>query len=114
MKRIFYLLLIANCLLVFSCGQKPKPIVIPATIIQKEKMARVLTDIHLAQAEMKLHTLPDSTKMDSLNFKKIFVKDTITKQQYEESLNFYIDHPELLNEVYEQVVNGLSKMQLGK
>ena len=111
MKRIYCLLLTANCLLVFSCGQKPTPIMIPANIIQKEKMACILTDIHLEEAKVKLRSLSDSAKKDSLNFKKIFAKDTITKQQYEESLNFYIDHPELLNNIYQEVVNELTKMQ---
>ena len=74
-------------------------------------MARVFTDIHLAEAEANLHSMPDSAKKVPINFQKIFEKDTITKLQYEESLTFYIDHPELLNKVYEEVVNELSKMQ---
>lgn len=111
MKRFYFLLSIACFLLLISCREKSKNILIPGNIIPKEKMARVITHIHIAEAEAKLHSPADSTKRDSINFKKIFIKDTITKQQYEESLTFYIDHPELLNQVYEQVVNELTKMQ---
>jgi hypothetical protein len=99
------------CILFSACGQKEKQVVIPADILPKEKMSQVLTDIHLAQAEVNLHSLPDSTKKEPIDFQKIFVKDTISQHQYEESLAFYIDHPELLNKVYEEVVNELSKMQ---
>jgi hypothetical protein len=105
------IILCALCIvLVFSCGQKEKPVVIPANILPKEKMARVLTDFHLAEAGAEVN-FPDSTKREPINFQKIFKKDTITQQQYEESLAFYVDHPEILNKVYEEVVNELSKMQ---
>jgi len=113
MNRFCFLLLSACCMMVFSCGQKEKSSVVPANIIPKQKMARVISHIHLAQAEENLHSLPDSTKMKPIDFQKIFVKDTISKQQYEESLTFYIDHPQLFNEVYEEAVNELSKMSAG-
>ena len=109
MKEVF--LAMTLCILFSACGPKKKSIPIPANILPKEKMARVLTDIHLAQAEVNLHVLPDTTKKMPINFQKVFEKDTISKKQYEESLTFYIDHPEVLNEVYQEVVNELSKMQ---
>ncbi len=98
--------------LLVSCGgEKEKTVVIPANVLSQEKMARVITDIHMAEAEMQVRTLPDSTSKAPLSFQKIFDKDTITKQQYEESMAFYIEHPQLLDTVYTQVLNELSKMQ---
>jgi len=38
-------------------------------------------------------------------------KNNITKKQYDDSYNFYTQHPALLNEVYDLVLNDLSKMQ---
>ncbi len=76
-------------------------------------MSQVVTDIHLAEAQANLTAKPDTTKEEP-SFQKIFEKDSITKQQYEESLSFYIDHPELLEKVYQQSLNELSKMQSGK
>ncbi len=115
MKTCSIVVLCTLCIvLVFSCGQKDKSIPIPASILPKGKMARVLTHFHLEEAEVNLHSLPDTTKKERINFQKIFMKDTITKKQYEESMAFYIDHPELLNKVYEEVVNELSKMQDAK
>jgi uncharacterized lipoprotein YehR (DUF1307 family) len=94
-----------------SCGESEKSITIPPNILPKEKMARVITDIHMAEAEANLRTWPDSTSKTPISFQKIFEKDSVTKQQYEESLKFYTDNPELLNEVYENVLNDLSKLQ---
>lgn len=94
-----------------SCGEQEKQIVIPSDVLAKEKMAEVLTDIHITEAEANLRTLPDSSSTEKLSFQKVFEKNKITKEQYEKSLTFYIDHPVLLNEVYEKVLNELSKMQ---
>lgn len=97
-----------------SCGENEAPIEIPANILPKEKMVQVLTDVHLAEADASLRTLPDSTSKTPISFQKIFDKDSITKQQYEESLAFYVDHPVLLDSIYVQVLNELSKRQAGE
>jgi hypothetical protein len=94
--------------LFFSCGES-KTETIPAAVLPKEKMANVLAHIHIAQAEISMQPGSDSLKAEQ--FQKIFEKDSITKQQYEESLSFYIEHPQLFNKVYEEVINELSKMQ---
>jgi len=99
-------------ILLFSCGQDKKTIVIPSDVLSKEKMTEVLTEIHLAEAEVNMKTLPDSIATEKLSFHQLFDKNKITRAQFEKSLSFYIDHPELLNEVYEQVLNELSKMQV--
>ena len=108
MKRMLIFIL-SVCL--FSCGQEQKPLIIPANILPQQKMAQVLTDIHIAEAEINLNSPPDSASKMTTDFEKTFTKDSITKQQYEESLNFYMDHPQLLDTVYVQALNELSKMQ---
>lgn len=110
MNRLLFPFLFAVIALI-SCGEKEATIEIPANILPKEKMVQVLTDVHLAEAEANLRTLPDSTSKEPIGFQKIFDKDSITKKQYEESLTFYIDHPVLLDSIYTQVLNELSKMQ---
>lgn len=112
-KHVFYFLLLTfYFLLLFSCGNpEEKKVVIPAEVLPKEKMAEVITDIHLAEAEANLRTLPDSVSTEKLSFQKIFDKNKITKAQYDTSLSFYINNPQLLDSVYEKVLNELSKMQ---
>ena len=118
MRYFYCLLLIAYCLLCFSCGENNKQVIIPADVLPKEKMAVVIADIHIAEAELYLNshqTLQnDSTPHQPADFQKIFAKNSITKGQYDRSIAFYIDHPEQLNEVYEIVLNELSRMQAGK
>ena len=94
----------------FSCGEN-KTISIPPNVLSKEKMTEVITDIHLAEAEASIRTFPDSTSKEKLSFQKIFQKHSVTKKQYDESLQFYMEHPEILDTVYDNVLNELSKMQ---
>ena len=105
------MLIFALSIFLLACGEEQKQVAIPDNILPKEKMSQIIADIHIAEAEANLRTLPDSSSKETISFQKIFEKDSITKQQYEESLSFYIDNPELLNEVYEEVLNDLSKMQ---
>lgn len=114
MNRFYCLLFTAYCLLFFSCGQREKSVIVPADVLPKTKMAQVITDIHMAEADIDLRTAPDAPNRDTVNFQKIFVKQHINKSQYEKSLSFYVSHPELLNDVYQEVMNELSKMQGGK
>jgi len=86
---------------------------IPDNIFPKQKMADVFVDIHLLEASMSLN----STSVDKItsgnptpNF-DVLKKNNITKKQYDDSYNFYTQHPALLNEVYDLVLNDLSKMQ---
>ncbi len=104
--------LIIACLLFFACAGK-KPVGIPETILPKQKMAEVMLDIHLLEATMNLN----STAADKVppgnptpNF-DVLKKNNISKKQYDESFDFYSQHPALLNEVYDLVLNDLSKMQ---
>ncbi|MFH1004145.1 MAG: DUF4296 domain-containing protein [Bacteroidota bacterium] len=111
-NKIIFFGFIYICLFIsimISCQQK-KSDIIPDNILSKEKMTKVLTDIHIAEAQTNLYIMNDTAFKDTIGFQKIFSINQITKKQYEESLSFYIDHPIMLNEIYEEVVNELSKM----
>jgi hypothetical protein len=106
--------LIIACVFLFSCSEK-KPLSIPPTILPKEKMVEVMVDIHLLEASINLSIsyadkITPGNPNPTPNF-DILTKNKITKKQYDDSFDFYTQHPELLNEVYEQVLSDLSKMQ---
>lgn len=105
------MLIVVLSVILFSCGEdKKKQIEIPAGVLAKEKMAEVIADIHIAEAEESL-TPPSDTAINKFDFQKIFEKNKISKTQYDSSLMFYTAHPELLDTVYEKVMNKLSLMQ---
>lgn len=107
-KAIF----IFTCLFLLACAEEKKES-IPSTILPEQKMAAVMLDMHLLEAAMSLNTYrPDIiTKGDLAVTFDVFDKHKITKAQYNESFEYYAQHPELLNEVYQLVLENLSKMQ---
>jgi hypothetical protein len=106
-KIIAYLLLI----FLFSCKQDNKQIVIPDTVLSKEKMAEIVLQIHLAEANANLNSPPDVRLTSKVNLEEIIKSNNLSEAQYDSSMTFYINHPLLLNEVYEITLNELSKKQ---
>lgn len=96
----------------FACTN-PDSVSIPDSVLPEEKMAEMMTDIHLLEATMNIQ-VGNTDKMGpdgkAINF-NIYKKHQVTKEQFEESYKFYTENPELLAEVYQLVLNNLSRMQ---
>lgn len=105
-------ILIFFCLLFCACSEK-KTENIPDHILPIQKMAAVMIDIHLLEASISLN----ATSVDKFTIGsstpgfEVLKKNNITKKQYDESFDYYTQHPALLNEVYQLALNDLSKMQ---
>lgn len=100
------------CLLLFACSEEKKA-GIPSHILPKQKMADVMLEVHLLEAAMSLNTYRTDmvTNGNPTPTFDVFDKNKITKDQYNKSFEYYAQHPELLNEVYQLVLENLSKMQ---
>lgn len=114
-KRVYIKICFLNFLLMFaiSCGKKKKAFVVPDGIIKKEEMVKVLADIHITEATINLRNV-SSTNTVSLNaalYKNVFVKHKISKEEFEKSYAFYSSNTELFNDVYDNVITELTKMQ---
>lgn len=87
-------------------------VIIPDSILPREKMAGVILDIHLIEATLNLNA--GNVNKDTIEGKlriDIFKKHNITKEQYQESYIFYTENPDALREVYDIVLTELSKLQ---
>lgn len=107
MYKRFLLVLFST--LLFSCSGSDK-VVIPNDVLQVEKMAEVMVDIHLMEAAMNINAANTDKFNTSLRI-DIFKKHNITKEQYDKSYDFYTKNPEQLGEVYQMVLNSLSRLQ---
>lgn len=97
-----------------ACTAIEDKVRIPDTVLSEEKMAEVMVDVHLLEAALNINNYSkDQVVMNnSINPNSdIFKKNNITKKQYDESFEFYSKNPALLTEVYQLVLNNLSKMQ---
>lgn len=100
-------------ILLTSCSQKDSEH-IPENILSKEKMAALLTDVNMLEAALNLNL---SSEMQVGNENReatmlaILKKNNVAKEVYDESFQFYAQHPELFSEVYKLTLSNLSELQ---
>jgi hypothetical protein len=98
--------------LIFSCARKK--IEVPKDIIQQKEMTAILSDIHIAQAAIGNTVNIDSSDYTMNDYLKNILKDHQTsREEFMNSLKFYSNNPELLQEVYDSVLTSLSKIEAG-
>ena len=101
-------------ILISSCSSDS--VSIPDEIIQPDKLAPLLVDMHKADAEKQVNRLyyPDSTRMDTVNYAVIFTKHSVSRAIYDSSMSFYTKHPEIFDGIYDKVMESLNQEKLEK
>ena len=76
-----------------------------------EKMKLILTDIHMtdAVAETKAQTGENEQYLSRSYNEQVFKTHGLTKKEFLKSFKFYEDNPVLLNKIYDEILNELSK-----
>lgn len=93
-----------------SCS-KPKP-EIPPGILSRKEMIPILADIHIAQAATATFTTGDTANYSITNYLPFILKNHhVERALYDSSITFYMQHPEIMEEMYDEVINELSKKQ---
>jgi hypothetical protein len=111
MKR--YLIAAAVCICVAGCGDKK---VANTAHLPQDKMEAVLVDLHLAEvySSMVSDSLHESRSkdMDSLAvyYKDVFAHHNITREQFEESFEWYRTHPGTLDSSYKQMTITVGRL----
>lgn len=105
----------------------------PDDLIEREKLVKVLADVHLLEAGLGMRSpvtaprplrpsdiknsnqpvspIPTPGSTPQLAYYDIFKQHGVTWKQYESSMNWYAAQPDVLDEIYEQVVEELSALQ---
>lgn len=105
------------CFLVFfmtiftSCSRDKETI--PKGIIPEEKMAEILTDIHIAEAYTNFKNLQAENLRQNISsyYLFIFKNHQVSEEDFEESFDFYSKNPNAFVEVYTQVLINISKKE---
>lgn len=107
MKHVSSGILVFIILAVFSCSTK-KPHVIP-----ERKMVPLLVDIHIAdELGSERYSLGIQENIDSATlYGWIFDKYGVTRGDFDTSMAYYIEHPDIMNDIYNKVIGNLSKME---
>jgi hypothetical protein len=107
MKNLLYVFLF---LFLYSCTKKE--IKIPPYVLSKEQMVPLLADVHIAQSANTMYGVSDTMRYPMKDFMTYILKIHHTTQaQYDSSISFYSNHPEMMKDIYDKVITELSKKQ---
>ena len=90
-----------------ACGGNDSP---PGDLIPQEKMAEILTEIHVAEARvthLQLRSQDSSIFVYDKLQKMIWKKNKVDTSLYRKSYTYYTSHPGLLAEIYDKVEENL-------
>ena len=91
-------LLPCSLLMLLACSEEEKR---PGDLISEDKMAKILADIHLAEAQvtnLQLRSLDSSVTVYEELQQKIWKKYQVDTLLYRKSYSFYTSHPAYLEE----------------
>lgn len=82
-------------------------------ILPKDTMRAVLKDIHIAEAALKADHIPeDSVQYYARGFyRAVLDKHQVTVKTYKRSLNYYVENPDVMNSIYEPLIQSLEKQK---
>ena len=85
----------------------------PADLIPEEQMIDILTDIHVADAivDNKYGQQKVDLPLTNALYSQIYKNHKITAARYKSSYKYYEANPELMDNIYTQVITELSKKQ---
>ncbi len=110
-KNVFICVLSVSLLLLSDCSSPNQEVVPPLTVLSKDSMLSVLTDLQLLEAGIDLGLVPVTRDVKSDKQFVVFKKHSISRAFYDSSLVFYSAHPELLGKIYEKLIADLSQRQ---
>jgi hypothetical protein len=109
MRNFIFFLLFFCCF--YSC--KNKQIEIPEGLIPRDTLVQIFTELHLMEG-LYIHGAIneyDSVKNVEAYRLWIYEKFNIDKKKFEETYDFYIQLPQLLDEMLVEVISGLEKIK---
>jgi len=110
MKRNRVLLFVFLFACLISCSKKH--VRVPNDVIPKEEMKSILLDEQLAQAAVGNYQYNDSLKYTMNDFTNyVLQKHGVSREKFISSMKFYSSHPDLLKEIYQQVLDELIEKQ---
>jgi len=106
MKIYFFILV---CLL-YSCSNTEGGI--PENILSETEFENILAEIHLSEAAFELNKTENMENVKATlanNYTSIYSEYKISAVDFKNTLNYYSQHPEKLEEIYSNVLERLNE-----
>lgn len=111
MKNIFIIIFL---LLNVGCGDVKSTTPPPTNLIEMAQMEQVLRDMCKIEARFQRRLSIKNTKhidMALANYAGVFNKHNITEKQFKASYDYYSNHPDQMQALYDSVIVNLTKEQ---
>ena len=104
--RVRAFLLFSVLLVLNGCKTKPEDVSVPENILSEDEMTAILADMHTAEAFGYMLRIEgdEKEKMQRDEYSKIFAIHEVSLAQFEESYQWYLDHPLIFNNLYDEVI----------
>jgi hypothetical protein len=83
---------------------------IPTEILSETEFANMLKEVHLAEAAFELNKskgVKTAKKALDISYSEIYLLHDIKKEDFENTLSYYANHPEELEQIYSKALNEL-------
>lgn len=111
MRSIFAIILMVMAL---GCGEVKPTNPPPANLIGTVQMEEILRDMCKIEARFQRRLSLKNTKhldMALANYASVFNKHHITEEDFKASYNYYSEHPDQMQALYDSVIVNLTKEQ---
>ncbi len=111
MKVFIKIVLAVAVILVVACSTRPR---VPRSMPGEKEMAAVLADIYQVESVLDQTRLSyDSRKEDRFSgyYRFVLEQHNLTKAEFDTAMGWYSEHPTVLSDVYEDVVEILSRRE---
>ncbi len=98
------------CYFLLACSSPKENI--PEGILPEKEMASILKEVHLAEANFELfktNSKEEAQKTLFNNYHEIYSKYNIDKNRFQETLEYYANHPEKLEAIYSKILEDIKK-----
>jgi hypothetical protein len=100
-------ILLASCNSIWSAK--------PVGTLSESEMSDLLVDIHLTEATLRIANDSISRLNDTIGirnrFAQVFIKHDVDPDDFNKSLNYYIEHIEDLDKIYVEVIARLTSLE---
>ena len=105
MKNIYFILVI----ILLSCSGEQD---VNENIIHKDQFTNILERIHLIESEFQLNRINNTDIHQNKladDYQEIFSEYNVSKTEFENTLQYYSERPELLEKIYEEILLTLKE-----
>jgi hypothetical protein len=108
--RLLHLLTFS--IFIISCAAKhEEDVLVPPTILDNQQLAEILTDAYLAEGATGINIKGISgQQFDSVYLFNPLKEHGCSKSKFDSSMVFYTQHPIVLKNIYDQVLEKLNKI----